>query len=73
MEKAERNFVDFCMAAQKNQELWKKLSQITDVDVLKNFFKENGFTIENEHIEKILETKKDIEKNMSVESDRDYY
>lgn len=73
MEKAERNFVDFCVAAQKNQELWKKLSQITEVDALKNFFKQNGFTVENEHIKKILETKKDIEKNIRMQSDRDYY
>ena len=73
MEKAERTFIDFCDAAQEDNELWVKLSQITDVKTLKNFFSELGFTVDNENVAKILKTKEEIKKNMNIQSDKDYY
>jgi hypothetical protein len=73
MEKAEKNFIDFCAAAQKDNELWVKLSKITEPGTLKTFFSDLGFTVDNKHVLKILETKEEIKKNMNIKSDRDYY
>ena len=54
MKKAAKGFGEFCLAAQKNNELWVELSRIAEADKLDRFFKGLGFTVDPDHVDNIL-------------------
>ena len=66
MKNADKTFIDFCLAARENSELWVKLSKISTKDQLNGFFKELGFKVDPDHVENILVVKSSFSENPGI-------
>ena len=53
----EKGFVDFILDAKDNRQLLMNFMQIPDAGGLKKFFDDNGYTIKESEIEKIMEAR----------------
>lgn len=53
----EKGFVDFILDAKDNRQLLMNFMQIPDAEGLKKFFDDNGYTIKESEIGKIMEAR----------------